>query len=784
MSFETLGRQDDTHFNPMKPIINLDGQRPQKSARAKVNLGPKVVSYHLDLSVLRRDLLKLSDVLTNEQVKRTFVDGTETFLSSMESYRRHKGEVFAVDLWKQIYNYTKIRILGGRPQPIPFMKIVNSWPKPVGVLGKLIDLKTEEPLMINLVLTVLSGYKTQKSHAVEPDFTSVESIRPPLDEDIETRFKEFIDTSDMITFLRKEKFRSTSSIHCTGSNGIFGQSFYSIPFERMVLATEQHTDLRKSITRLNLLTARGFLNELLLDDRFNQKVPIADIETKYMRKLSVIKEPGNKNRIVCIADFFSQNALLPLHNFLMKALRNIPQDATYSSSEVVKALASRQLRGHDYFLCADLKDFTDNLPISLQEYILSKLVNIEYSQLWTRVMTEPAFNTYTKKTISYSRGQPMGILSSWAMATITHHALVRFAASRLPENKEGLDYYLLGDDIVICSKDLGFEYLRLLDSLHIPISKVKTFEGSGFEFCKRIFKNGKELTPFSWNILTSKNLNLKAVEFYRFARSMMDSVESKRLVNVFCLSSRSEVDKRLIEIYFELIEYQYAKPVRVIGSDSGTREKMFETFRTLLKAERIFMNLKELLSFNPSKVASPLKLATQDRRKKLRKFLDNSTLSIYHIILINYLDVYIRESSQWEQFIMGCASYSGDPVEPIFFNWSLLNSEEFQRYNFFQLDPSKRFTGDRKVEIIDWTLEQIKKNIYLFDIDIESEVEAANAKAFRDLLKLRFGYFFWSKGTGGYQGHQYDLRDPQEIGLRCYEILAKLSPELEYGRPW
>lgn len=126
----------------------------------------------------------------------------------------------------------------------------------------------------------------------------------------------------------------------------------------------------------------------------------------------------------------------------------------------------------------------------------------------------------------------------------------------------------------------------------------------------------------------------------------MDSVESKRLVNVFCLSSRSEVDKRLIEIYFELIEYQYAKPVRVIGSDSGTREKMFETFRTLLKAERIFMNLKELLSFNPSKVASPLKLATQDRRKKLRKFLDNSTLSIYHIILINYLDVYIRESSQ------------------------------------------------------------------------------------------------------------------------------------------
>lgn len=126
MSFETLGRQDDTHFNPMKPIINLDGQRPQKSARAKVNLGPKVVSYHLDLSVLRRDLLKLSDVLTNEQVKRTFVDGTETFLSSMESYRRHKGEVFAVDLWKQIYNYTKIRILGGRPQPIPFMKIVNS----------------------------------------------------------------------------------------------------------------------------------------------------------------------------------------------------------------------------------------------------------------------------------------------------------------------------------------------------------------------------------------------------------------------------------------------------------------------------------------------------------------------------------------------------------------------------------------------------------------------------------------------------------------------------------
>jgi hypothetical protein len=94
-----------------------------------------------------------------------------------------------------------------------------------------------------------------------------------------------------------------------------------------------------------------------------------------LRRLSVLREPGNKNRLITLADFWSQNALLPLHNELMSILKKIPQDCTYSASEAMGKI-QRLSYGKDV-ACFDLKEFTNLLPLSLQKRVLLELTQDE-----------------------------------------------------------------------------------------------------------------------------------------------------------------------------------------------------------------------------------------------------------------------------------------------------------------------------------------------------------------------------------------------------------------------
>jgi hypothetical protein len=58
-------------------------------------------------------------------------------------------------------------------------------------------------------------------------------------------------------------------------------------------------------------------------------------------------------------------------------------------------------------------------------------------------------------------------------------------------------YKLLGDDIVIFDDDLAIEYQKLINLLGVEINFSKSFISKNyFEFAKRIFIPGKEISPF------------------------------------------------------------------------------------------------------------------------------------------------------------------------------------------------------------------------------------------------------------------------------------------------
>jgi len=89
----------------------------------------------------------------------------------------------------------------------------------------------------------------------------------------------------------------------------------------------------------------------------------------------------------------------------------------------------------------------------------------------------------------------MGARSSWPVFALSHHLLVRVAATRAGFKPTWCDYALLGDDIVLTDPKVAGEYRKLISSLGVEISKTKTHVSNDtYEFAKRWVRNGVEIT--------------------------------------------------------------------------------------------------------------------------------------------------------------------------------------------------------------------------------------------------------------------------------------------------
>jgi hypothetical protein len=78
------------------------------------------------------------------------------------------------------------------------------------------------------------------------------------------------------------------------------------------------------------------LREAVLTNNVPPQVPKETKITQYLggwpRKLVYFPDKEDKVRVVGILDYFSQSALRPLHLYLFKVLRRIPQDCTFDQA--------------------------------------------------------------------------------------------------------------------------------------------------------------------------------------------------------------------------------------------------------------------------------------------------------------------------------------------------------------------------------------------------------------------------------------------------------------------
>lgn len=233
-------------------------------------------------------------------------------------------------------------------------------------------------------------------------------------------------------------------------------------------------------------------------------------KSKNLRKLSYFGDKEGKTRVIAIFDYWSQTSLRPLHTCVNKVLKSLPMDCTFNQNSFTEKNLL-PIKGH-MFHSIDLTAATDRMPISLQKRVVAHLFNSEQkANAWTEIMVGQDFIVKLPSkevvTVKYAKGQPMGAYSSWPVMALTHHIIVQLAAMRagvVNRHKLFTDYCLLGDDLRIDHDLVSDAYKSLILQLGMPFSENKTHDSyHGFEFAKRWFYKGEEITGFSVSGLLS-----------------------------------------------------------------------------------------------------------------------------------------------------------------------------------------------------------------------------------------------------------------------------------------
>jgi hypothetical protein len=238
----------------------------------------------------------------------------------------------------------------------------------------------------------------------------------------------------------------------------------------------------------------------------------------FLGKLGVKEEPG-KVRVFAMVDWWTQMTLRPLHDLVFKILRKIRQDGTHNQGKAVE-LAQRYLAQNGVARCFDLSAATDRLPVLLQSFLVNHLLP-GTGQLWTHLLVGRLYEVTPSvrklgmripKSLAYAVGQPMGALSSWALLALTHHFIVQFAAFRAGFLKWFEAYVILGDDIVMFDNHVAEEYLLIMKDLGVDINLVKSVQSKdSFEFAKRYFTKGVDVSPLSFKELDVAGASLDAL---------------------------------------------------------------------------------------------------------------------------------------------------------------------------------------------------------------------------------------------------------------------------------
>nr|QIR30246.1 RNA-dependent RNA polymerase [Plasmopara viticola lesion associated mitovirus 23] len=451
-------------------------------------------------------------------------------------------------------------------------------PKWLGKLNLLADGGLAEK---RLLLTLLSVSRALPGSQYIPDITSISN---PCTANLE-KLNEYISYIPYVMdlmYIPKSLNVTWRRFHMTTKKGPLGPALLNAVEETKLLddamlkdiGTIAGSDLVNIINEMKLIDQEAYLKTISAK---SMGKPSTDNGDKGMgkpstplRKLSIVHSPERKSRIIAILDYWTQTSLKPLHDRIFSILKGIKQDYTFNQQGVCKHLHSGP------FYSLDLSSATDRFPIDFQKSVVENLVSKEYSEAWSRLLVDYEFYVpWSKTTVKYNCGQPMGAYSSWSVFTLSHHIIVRISALMvgLPQFDQ---YAILGDDIVIANKLVAEKYKEIVNNMGVEISYSKTHSSNNYyEFAKRWYDTSVEFTGAQINAFTNKGINWNTLinEYKELCiKWKIDEfeTETRKIYNLFQISWPSYSHKRLERITKRAITF-LKLPWRREGTDVDTQ---------------------------------------------------------------------------------------------------------------------------------------------------------------------------------------------------------------------
>lgn len=434
------------------------------------------------------------------------------------SYRRlatrilnTRGNRNGVQVLKLLYNECIYYSLG-----VTTSSITNPWLKRDKTGFPVILKSFKKGLKTNQARTILTIFRSYESIELAP-LPDLSSIIEPSEGGV--RYKMFL-RAEFSAFIKNSRYsyyisklfskylkierekNKKNYYHYTTKRGIEGFSLLTAGKQSLAIQGELKSYIEELCAYLGREEYKADLeaNQLTYKTS-NDFMKTTKITEEYTGRVTFVAAPGGKTRLVAIGNYWIQDALLGVHNILFSVLRSISCDGLYNQQRQAERVRLVTQSGVDVW-SYDLTTATDRFPITPQVDVLSGL-DSKIGELWEKILKVLKFY-YDGKEVRYAVGQPMGLYSSWAVFSITHHFVIQFAAYMRGKKYPFDKYALLGDDVAIWDRDVAVTYRAIIQCLEIPISDAKSFyperyqlsdKGVIAEFAKRLFVSGIEVTP-------------------------------------------------------------------------------------------------------------------------------------------------------------------------------------------------------------------------------------------------------------------------------------------------
>lgn len=425
-------------------------------------------------------------------------ESARSYLLSLETKISNEGKVQSCRHYKELHNCA-IRIATQDTLPsIPFCK-TDSKGIPLELKPVKWLLESDDAGHKRFGLTITRFYE---SIILDPVFDPdpIERPGPILNEQFVQKFSDFCSSWTSRINARNLGLRSRDKIIGNLVQGPNGPSIITSHYDASAVCL--NSTLQKALYKLATITGNQWIYRLMTDIASDTPA------NNYLSgRISLLQQGGGKTRVIAIGDYWSQNLLRPIHDSIMNVLRRLETDGTWDQNQQVDRI---NMLAKSKAYSFDLSSATDRFPVKLQEILLSHVFSPELSEAWRTVMTQRPYS-YKDKHYEWKQGQPLGLLSSWAVFALTHHAIIEYIAFE-KGIKSFRDYAVLGDDVVIWNDKVASAYVQLMEEIGVSINWSKSLTSDDqhqrIEFAKRILFNGVEISGLKWDILKAASKSI------------------------------------------------------------------------------------------------------------------------------------------------------------------------------------------------------------------------------------------------------------------------------------